>query len=37
MHRVGAAEQVVQIAHHLLISPSEKDAYSIGLAIAQGV
>jgi len=35
VHRIGAAKQVVQIAHHLLVGPRQKQANPVGLAGAQ--
>jgi len=37
MHRIGAAEQVVQVAHHLLVGAGQKQADPVGFAGAQGV
>ena len=37
MHRVGAAEEVVEIAHHLLVSPPQEHADPVGLSIVEGM
>ena len=37
MHRVGAAEQVVEIAHHLLVRPPQEHADPVGLAVVERV